>query len=121
MRRGEVWLINRDPTIGAEIRKTRSAVIVSEDAIGILPLRVVVPLTEWKERYAIAPWLVRVEPDGENNLDKCSAADAFQIRSFSQTRFVSRIGQVSTTDLEAIVRAVKVVVGASLCGGLAQP
>ena len=113
MRRGEVWLINLDPTVGAEIRKTRPAVIVSDDAIGILPLRVVVPLTEWKERYAIAPWLVQVQPDGENNLDKPSAADAFQIRSVSQTRFVSRMGQVSTVDLETIVRAVQVVVGAS--------
>ncbi len=113
MLRGEVWLINLDPTVGAEIRKTRPAVIVSEDAIGILPLRVVVPLTEWKDRYEIAPWLVRVEPDGDNNLDKPSAADAFQIRSVSQTRFVSCMGVVSTADLEAIVRAVRVVVGAS--------
>lgn len=113
MLRGEVWLINLDPTVGAEIRKTRPAVIVSEDAIGILPLRVVVPLTEWKDRYEIAPWLVRVEPDGDNNLDKPSAADAFQIRSVSQTRFVSRMGMVSTADLETIVGAVRVVVGAS--------
>ena len=37
MRRGEVWLINLDPTIGSEIKKTRPAVIVNDDAIGILP------------------------------------------------------------------------------------
>jgi len=113
MLRGEIWLINLDPTVGAEIRKTRPAVIVSEDAIGILPLRVVVPLTEWKERYEIAPWLVRVEPDGDSDLDKPSAADAFQIRSVSQTRFISRLGQIAAADLEAIIGAVKVVVGAS--------
>ena len=87
--------------------------ILSEDAIGMLPLRVVVPLTEWKERYAIAPWLVRVEPDGVNNLDKPSSAEAFQILSVLQTRFVSHMGQVSAVELEAIVRAVQVVVGAS--------
>ena len=113
MLRGEVWLINLHPTVGAEIRKTRPAVIVSADAIGILPLRVVVPLTEWRERYEVAPWLVRVEPDEDNNLDKASAADAFQIHSVSQTRFISRMGKVTTADLEAIVRAVQVVVGAS--------
>jgi mRNA interferase MazF len=113
MLRGEVWLINLDPSVGAEIRKTRPAVIVSEDAIGALSLRVVVPLTEWKDRYEIAPWLVRVEPDGDNNLDKPSAADAFQIRSVSQARFVSRLGQVTAADLEVIVRAVQVVIGAS--------
>ncbi len=113
MLRGEVWLINLDPMVGAEISKTRPAVIVSEDAIGILPLRVVVPLTEWKERYEVAPWLVRVTPDADNNLEKPSAADAFQIRSVSRARFVSRLGQVTTADLETIVRAVQVVVGAS--------
>jgi len=113
MLRGEVWLINLEPAVGAKIRKTRPAVIVSEDAIGILPLRVVVPLTEWRERYEVAPWLVRVTPDADNNLGKPSAADALQIRSVSRARFVSRLGRVTTADLEAIVRAVQVVVGVS--------
>ena len=48
MRRGEVWLINLDPTVGAEIMNTRPAVIVSDDAIGVLPLKVIVPITDWK-------------------------------------------------------------------------
>lgn len=65
MKRGEVWLINLDPTIGAEIKKSRPAIIVNDDAIGILPLKVIVPVTEWKEHYAAAPWLVRLLPDGE--------------------------------------------------------
>ena len=55
MRRGEVWLINLDPTVGSAIQKTRPAVIVNDDAIGILPLRVIVPITAWQERYAVAP------------------------------------------------------------------
>jgi mRNA interferase MazF len=46
MRRGEVWLINLDPSIGAEIRKTRPAVIVNDDAVGVLPLRVIVLRTQ---------------------------------------------------------------------------
>jgi mRNA interferase MazF len=73
MRKGDVWLINLDPTIGAEIKKTRPAVIVSEDAIGLLPLKVVVPVTDWKDRYAVAPWMVRLDPDSQNKLDKTSA------------------------------------------------
>lgn len=55
MRRGEVWLINLDPTVGAEIKKTRPTVIVNDDAIGILPLKVIVPITEWKDHYTVAP------------------------------------------------------------------
>ena len=100
-----------------EIRKTRPAVIVSEDAIGILPLRVVVPLTEWRDRYEIAPWLVRVQPDEDNNLDEPSAADALQIRSVSRTRFVSRLGQVTTADLESIVGASRSSSGHPEAGG----
>jgi mRNA interferase MazF len=55
MIRGEIWLINLDPTIGAEIKKTRSAIIISHDNIDILPLRIIVPITNWQERYATAP------------------------------------------------------------------
>ncbi len=95
MRRGEVWLIDLAPTVGAEIRKTRPAVIVNDDALGILPLKVVVPVTAWQDRYAVAPWLVRLEPDAENGLSKPSAADGFQVRSVSQQRFVRRLGKVS--------------------------
>lgn len=109
MRRGDVWLINLDPTVGAEIRKVRPAVIVSSDAVGILPLKVIVPLTEWKERYAVAPWMVRVDPAPENGLDKPSAADAFQVRSVSQARFVRRLGSLPEATVREIARAVALV------------
>jgi len=112
MRKGEVWLINLDPTVGAEIQKTRPAVIINEDAIGILPLRVIVPLTDWKERYEIALWMVRIDPDTTNGLNKTSAADAFQIRSVSQNRFVNRIGKISNVHLQEILKAIHVVIGA---------
>ena len=84
MRRGEVWLINLDPATGSEIRKTRPAVIVSDDDVGILPLGIIVPITDRKDRYAIAPWMVRLEADMENGLNKISAADAFQVRSVAR-------------------------------------
>ena len=109
MLRGEIWLINLDPTIGAEIRKTRPAAIVSSDAVGILPLKVVVPLTEWKEHYSIAPWMVRVNPAPNNGLDKPSAADAFQVRSVSKERFVRRIGILPEGTLGAIAAALALV------------
>ena len=111
MLKGEIWSINLDPTIGAEIKKMRPAVIVSQDAIGVLPLRVIVPLTDWKDRYAIAPWMVRVEPDALNGLGKASAADAFQIRSVAQERFARRMGRVREDTLRLILVAIGVVVG----------
>jgi len=109
MRRGEVWLINLDPTVGSEIQKTRPAVIVNDDAIGILPLRVIVPITAWQDRYAVAPWMVRLEPETTNGLDKPSAADAFQVRSVSHVRFVRQLDTVSAQALQDITRALATV------------
>jgi mRNA interferase MazF len=51
MKQGEIWLINLDPTIGAEIKKTRPAIIVSDDSLSKLPLKVIVPITDWKGGY----------------------------------------------------------------------
>ncbi|MCK4543190.1 MAG: type II toxin-antitoxin system PemK/MazF family toxin, partial [Spirochaetales bacterium] len=73
MRQGEIWEINLSPTIGAEIKKKRPAVIINDDAIGILPLKVIVPVTEWKDRFQGAVWMVKIEPNSENNLKKPSA------------------------------------------------
>ena len=110
MNRGEIWLLNLDPTMGAEIQKTRPVVIISSDAVGILPLRVVVPLTHWKDHYRSSHWLVRVQPDRENGLEKPSAADTFQIRSVSTSRFVRKIGVMGEQDVRAIGEAVGLVI-----------
>jgi len=105
MNRGDIWLINLDPTVGAEIKKKRPAVIVNDDAIGILPLKVIVPITVWKARYSVAPWMVRLEPDAETGLDKTSAADAFQVRSVSQERFIQLMGRLSDHAMKKITIA----------------
>ncbi len=110
MKRHEVWLVNLDPTVGAEIKKTRPAVIISSDALGVLPLRVIVPITEWKDRYAQAPWMIRLEPIQATGLSKTSAADAFQVRSVSQQRLVKMIGVLSGEVLKEIAFAIGEVV-----------
>ena len=110
MDRGEIWLINLDPTLGAEIRKTRPVVIVSSNAIGVLPLRVVVPLTDWKNHYQPAEWMVKIIPNKGNGLSKDSAADTFQIRSVSTTRFVQKIGEISLEEMDKIVNAIALVI-----------
>jgi mRNA interferase MazF len=76
---GEMWLVNLDPTIGAEIKKTRPAVIVNEDAVGILPLKVIVPVIEWRDRYTVAPWMIHLEPIPETGLDKPSNSPAVSL------------------------------------------
>ena len=109
MSQGEVWLVNLDPTIGDEIRKMRPAVIVNRDALGNLALRVVVPITTWQDRFKDCDWLIRLNPDAANNLDKTSAADTFQVRSISIRRFVRRLGRLSDADLKRIQQGLDTV------------
>lgn len=78
MKQGQIWEITLSPTIGAEIKKKRPAVIINDDAIGILPLKVIVPTTEWKDRFQGAIWPVKIEPDSENKLMKSSAVTPFK-------------------------------------------
>lgn len=94
MKRSEIWLINLEPTIGAEIRKKRPAIIVNDDDLGILPLKVIVPITDWRDRFELAEWMIKIESDENNNLKKTSSADCFQIRSLSEERLIKKIGFV---------------------------
>lgn len=112
MKQGEIWEINLSPTVGAEIKKKRPAVIINDDAIGILPLKVIVPITAWRDRFQDTAWLVKIDPDSRNKLMKVSAADTFQIRSVSNKRFLKKIGTVSSTLLDEIKTAVKAVIDA---------
>lgn len=109
MKQGEVWLINLDPTLGAEMKKTRPAIIINSNSLGRLPLKIVVPLTDWKDRYAIAPWMVKIQPDAKNQLTKNSSAECFQIRSISDQRLIKQIGEIDELALSRIREAVRLV------------
>jgi mRNA interferase MazF len=100
-----------DPTVGAEQKKTRRVVIVSNDTIGKLPLKVIVPITEWKDHYAGVPWMVKIVPDRFNRLDKVSAADSFQVRSVSIERFGDHAeGYLVKDYMDQIIEAVATVI-----------
>ncbi|MEX2442607.1 MAG: type II toxin-antitoxin system PemK/MazF family toxin [Alkalispirochaeta sp.] len=109
MTRGEVWRVNLEPTIGAEIRKTRPAVILNDDAVGALPLRIMAPVTRWKPEYEDVPWMVELPRIA--GLEKKSAVDLFQVRSLSTTRCVEGIGSVDTATMETIERRLCLVFG----------
>lgn len=102
MKRGEVWKVNLDPTIGAEINKIRPCIIVGRDAIAKLPLKIIVPLTDWKDYYAQAAWHIRVEPTAQNGLVKNSSADTYQVRSISEKRLVEQLGLVDNATMEKV-------------------
>lgn len=111
MQQGDIYLINLDPAIGSEIKKSRPCVIVSDNAIGILPLKIIAPITEFKEKYRQVPWMLEIHPDVHNRLDKISVMDVFQVRSVSEERFIRKIGKVSETERDSIKEALKIVFG----------
>jgi mRNA interferase MazF len=110
-RRGEIWLVDFDPAVGAEIQKVRPAVVISMDTIGRLPLRMVVPVTDWKAHYANYPWFVELPTSSTNGLAKDSGADAFQTKSVAHSRFVRLVGQVTVAQLDDIATAIALCVG----------
>jgi mRNA interferase MazF len=111
-RRGEIWLVDFDPAVGAEIQKVRPAVVISMDTIGRLPLRMVVPITDWKPQHVNYPWFVELPASSTSGLAKDSGADAFQTKSVSQSRFVRLLGQVTFAQLDDIASAIALCVGA---------
>jgi mRNA interferase MazF len=107
---GEIWLINLDPTIGAEMRKTRPALIISNDVFVSLPLKIILPITDWKEHYSISPWMIQLLPSQTNGLTKLSSIDCFQIRSVSENRLIRKIGNVSEEIMPKINPAISQVI-----------
>jgi mRNA interferase MazF len=102
--------VNFDPTVGTEIRKTRPAVVVSSDAVGRLPIKLVAPITDWKPHFSPNIWLVRIDPDAANGLAKPSAVDVLQLRGMDTQRFVQRLGEVPADKMEEIILAIGAVI-----------
>ena len=94
MKQGTIWQVNLDPTIGSEIKKSRPCLILNSDKVGKLALKIIAPITDFKEHYALVPWMVTVLPTKENGLSKKSTVDLFQVRSVSQQRLSHKIGKV---------------------------
>ena len=110
MKRGQIWLVNLNPVLGAEIRKTHPVVIVNSDAIGVLPIRLIAPITEWKDYFAGNVWHVKLEPNTTNGLTKLSVVDTLQLRGIDTLRFVRKLGEVSPQTMRTIVVAIAAVI-----------
>ena len=131
-RRGDIWEVNFNspptaptpkkrvpasklPTTGAEIFKTRPALVVGIEAKWRLNLQIVVPITGWRDSFRAKGlfWMVKLNPDETNGLAKVSAADTFQVKSVAHERFGSKLGTVARSQLELIVKTIAFNLGYS--------
>jgi mRNA interferase MazF len=105
MKRGEIWWVNFDPSIGGEIKKKRPAVIISNNASNKFLNRVqVVPLTSKADRLYPSEALVTF--DGKE-----SKAMADQLATVSKLRLIKCAGAISEEDLHNVEEAVKTQLG----------
>ncbi|BAU10695.1 PemK-like protein [Leptolyngbya sp. NIES-3755] len=109
-KRKEIWLVNFDPTIGTEIKKIRPAIVLSSNEVGRLPLKLIAPITDWKDYFSQNLWHICITPNRDNGLSKISAIDVLQVRGVDTQRFIRRIGQVSEEQLQEIGSAIAAVI-----------
>ena len=101
MRRGDVWWVALDPTIGGDIRKTRPAVIISNDRWNASSNRVqIVPVTSQTRRVQASEALVNVG----GNLSK---AVADQLRTIDKSRLRGHVGCLTDVEMRAVEQAVR--------------
>jgi mRNA interferase MazF len=104
----EIWMVDSNPTKGEETSKLRPVIVVNDQHLGKLNLRVVVPITDVK---VVNVWHHEIIPNKANGLSKNSAADCFQLKSLSCDRFVKKIGSLDTINQPYIQLKMMLVLG----------
>ncbi len=107
-KRGEIWWVNLDPTIGKEAKKIRACLIVQND-IGNeeSDLTTIVPFLSPKNY----PFVVNVKPSQLNQLDKERGLHFNQIRSVDSSRLKSKLGVLEAEYFVEIKRALDIQCG----------
>jgi mRNA interferase MazF len=109
-RRGDVYLVNFDPTVGAEIRKTRPALILQNDVANqYSPITMVAAITSQFDQQ-LYPTEVSIHPP-EGGLTVESVVLLNQVRSIDKSRLVKRLGSLKPATLRQVEQALLISFG----------
>lgn len=108
-KRGEVYCVNFDPTIGVEIKKTRPALIIQND-IGNMHSQATIVAAITSASREIFPYEVFLKV-GEGGLQKDSIVLLNQIRTIDKKRLGKRIGTISSESIKKVDRAIEISLG----------
>jgi len=84
--------------------------LISSDVIVKLPVKLVAPVTDWKDYFRNSAWHVRVDPNGRNGLTKPSAVDTLQLRGVDYRRFVRKLGVASEGTIRDVMVGIALVI-----------
>jgi len=105
-KRGEIWLVEFDPSIGTEIQKTRPALVISNNISNENRTKVsLMPITSNVKKEYI--FTLFVEPDSGNCLDKKSSVIIADIMTFDKLRLKNKIGELSKEKLKEVDKKLK--------------
>ena len=100
-RRGQLWLVNFDPSVGHEYRKIRPALVIQQNRyIPLSNLLTVIPLSSQTAKSVALDLLI--PKDAQNRLLKDSLVKTYQISSFDKSRFIKYIGHLNTTLMKQV-------------------
>jgi mRNA interferase MazF len=109
-KRGEIYLVNFDPTIGAEIKKTRPALVIQNDiANRHSPVTIVCAITSQYEEPLYPTETLLSPPEGGMKLQSVVLAN--QVRSVDKQRLVKRLGSVRPETMLRVDRALRLSLG----------
>jgi mRNA interferase MazF len=110
-RRGEIWVVSFDPTVGHEIQKTRPAVVIQNDVSNqYSPITIVAAVSS---QFSDPPHIreVPIHTGARTGLSKPSAVILNQIRSVDRARLRSRLGSLDGVTLRQLNEALKISLG----------
>ena len=106
-KRGDIWLVNFDPTVGGEIKKTRPALVISNNHNNQYSLTVtLLPITD--KGHDVYPFEVYLSKDTQG-LSKESKIKCQQVRTVDKRRLIKLLGKIDEAVLDQVHEALNII------------